>query len=114
MRRLALTTAPVLFGIFALAACGGPDPNASGRAPLAEKWLARAKAAYRSGDLEDASTAIDGALKAAPKDDETHLLGARIAMAKLEYAEALKLSEGLTTSDARGLRGRAYWYAGDI
>ena len=114
MRRLALSTAPVLFGIFALAACGGPDANTSGRAPIAEKWLNRAKVAYRGGDLEDASTAIDGALKAAPKDTDTHLLAGRIAMAKLEYAEALKVTEGLTSSDARGLRGRAYWYAGDI
>ena len=94
-------------------ACGGPDAN-TGRAPLADKWLTRAKAAYRSGDLDDASTAIDGALKAAPKDSETRLLGARIALAKLEYNEAIKLTEGITGSDALALRGRAYWYAGDI
>jgi hypothetical protein len=108
-------TAPILFGIgiTALAACGGPDAN-SARAPLADKWLTRAKAAYRSGDIDDASTAIDGALKAAPKDSETRLLGARIAMAKLDYTETIKLTEGITSSDARGLRGRAFWYAGDI
>jgi hypothetical protein len=94
-------------------ACGGPDAN-SGRAPVADKWLTRAKAAYRSGDLDDASTAIDGALKAAPRDPETRLLGARIALAKLDYAEAIKLSEGLPSSDAKGIRGRAHWYAGDI
>lgn len=114
MRRFALTTAPVLFAIVALAACGGPDPNASGRAPIADKWLARAQAAYRSGDIDDATSAIEGALKAAPKDPETRLLAARVAMAKLEYAEALKFTEGLPGSDARGLRGRAHWYAGDI
>jgi len=96
------------------AACGGPDANTSGRAPVAEKWFSRAKAAYRGGDLEDASTAIDGALKAAPKDAETRLLGARIALARLDYAEALKLTEGLTDTEARGIRGRAFWYAGDI
>jgi len=95
-------------------ACGGPDPNASGRAPLADKWLTRAKAAYRTGDLEDAITAIDGALKNAPKDPETRLLGARIALAKLDYAEAVKLTEGMTGSDVKGMRGRAFWYAGDI
>ena len=108
----------VILGLGLLAAaapaCGGPDPNTAGRAPLAEKWLVRAKAAYRSGDLDDASTSIDGALKAAPKDAETRLLGARIALAKLEYGEALKLSEGVAGSDAKGLRGRAYWYQGDI
>lgn len=116
MRRLALTTAPVLIAmaISSLAACGGPDPNTSARAPVTDKWLVRAKAAYRSGDLDDASTAIEGALKAASKDPETRLLGARVAIAKLEYAEALKLAEGLPGSDALGLRGRAHWYAGDI
>jgi hypothetical protein len=94
--------------------CGGPDANTSGRAPLADKWLTRAKAAYRSGDLDDASASIDGALKASPKDLDTRLLGARIALAKLEYTEAIKLSDGIPGSDARGLRGRAYWYSGDI
>ena len=118
--RLLPRPTPLLLGVLALGilaaapACGGPDANTSGRAPLADKWLARAKAAYRSGDLDDASTSIDGALKASPKDAETRLLGARIALAKLEYGEALKLSEGIPGSDAKGLRGRAYWYQGDI
>ena len=47
MRRLAqssLFPAPIMLGLAVLAACGGPDPNTSGRAPLAEKWLTRAKA----------------------------------------------------------------------
>jgi len=119
MRSLATHSAPLL-GVLALSllavavpACGGLDGN-SPRAPLADKWLTRAKAAYRSGDLEDASTSVEGALKASPKDPETRLLGARIALAKLDYTETLKLSEGLVGSDAKGLRGRAYWYAGDI
>ncbi|MDB4941975.1 MAG: hypothetical protein JWP97_1509, partial [Labilithrix sp.] len=109
------TTAPLLgvlvASLLATAACGGPD---SSRAPVADKWFARAKAAYRSGDLDDATTAIEGALKAAPKDPETRLLGARIALAKLDYLETIKLTEGLPGSDAGGLRGRAYWYSGDI
>ncbi|MBS2017595.1 MAG: hypothetical protein JST00_32245 [Deltaproteobacteria bacterium] len=104
----------IVLGAFLLAACAGGDPNTPNRAPVAEKWLTRAKTAYRSGDLEDAASAIDGALKAAPKDQEARILAARIALAKLEYGEAIKLTEGLTTSDAKGLRGRAFWYAGDI
>jgi hypothetical protein len=110
--RILVTTAALVL-LASVPACGGPDAN-SGRAPIADKWLTRAKAAYRSGDLDDASTAIDGALKAAPRDTETRLLGARIALAKLEYNEAIKLTQGITGSDALGLRGRAYWYAGDI
>lgn len=103
----------ILLGAFVLAACAG-DPNTPDRAPVADKWLTRAKVAYRAGDLEDATSAIDGALKAAPKDSEARILAARIALAKLEYGEAIKLTEGLTTSDAKGLRGRAFWYSGDI
>ncbi len=75
---------------------------------------ARAPRPTARGDIDDASTSIDGALKSSPKDPETRLLGARIALAKLEYTEAIKLSEGIPGSDAQGLRGRAYWYSGDI
>ncbi len=98
----------------AASACGGPDSNTADRAPLADKWFTRAKLAYRSGDLDDATTSVDGALKASPKDADTRLLAARIALAKLEYGEALKVTEGLLGSEAKGLRGRAYWYQGDI
>ena len=118
--------------LIVLAACGGPDPNTSGRSPDAEKWLARAKQSYRSGDADDASQAIDGALKAAPKDQEARLLAARIALARLDYAEAIRLTEGFAptggpagkgappaeanpiVTEARGIRGRALWYSGDI
>jgi hypothetical protein len=95
-------------------ACGGPDPNTPNRSADAEKWLARAKQSYRNGDAEDASEAIDGALKAAPRDEEARVLAARIALAKLDYAEAVRLTEGLETTDAKGIRGRALWYSGDI
>lgn len=126
-----------VLALLVLAACGGPDPNTSGRSPDAEKWLARAKLSYRSGDADDASQAIDGALKAAPKDQEARLLAARIALARLDYAEAVRLTEGFspagpggrdapggrgappgeanpTITEARGIRGRALWYSGDI
>jgi hypothetical protein len=106
-------------GVFTLAAlsataCGGPDPNSPNRSALADKWFGRAKQSYLHGDAEDASVAIDGALKASPNDPETRLLGARIALSKLEFDEAIKLSEGLQGSDAKGIRGRAFWYQGDI
>jgi hypothetical protein len=98
-----------------VSACGdGPDPNAPNRSQLADKWLNRAKQSYRSGDVDDASVAIDGAMKAAPRDREARLLAARIALAKLDFEQVVKLTEGLEGSDAKGLRGRAFWYAGDI
>lgn len=100
--------------LLVLAACGGPDPNASGRSPDAEKWYARARQSYRSGDAEDASQAVDGLLKAAPKDGEARLLAARVALARLDYNEVIRLTEGLPVSEAKGIRGRALWYSGDI
>jgi hypothetical protein len=113
MRRSLLIPAALI--ALTLLACGdGPDANAPGRTQLADKWLSRARQSYRSGDAEDAAVAIDGALKASPRDPEARLLGARIALAKLEFDEAVKLTEGLASSEAKGIRGRALWYAGDI
>jgi hypothetical protein len=112
MRRLA----PLSFAVFLLgAACGdGPGADHPGRTDVADKWLKRAQLSYRNGDIDDATTAIDGALKSSPNDVESRVLGARIALARLDYATAIKLSEGIATTDARGLRGRAFWYSGDI
>lgn len=96
-------------------ACGdGPDAATPNRSQLADKWLTRAKQSYRNGDAEDATVAIDGALKSAPRDPDTRLLAARIALAKLEFEEVIRLTENLPSSEAKGLRGRALWYAGDI
>ena len=117
LRRTPSAAALALFALTALGAAGcgdGPDANAPSRSQLADKWLTRAKQSYRSGDAEDAAVAIDGALKAAPRDRETRLLAARIALAKLEFDEALKRSEGLDDSAAKAVRGRAFWYTGDI
>src|SRR4051794_20982435 len=81
------------------AACGdGPDANAPNRSQIADKWLARAKLSYRSGDAEDATVAIDGAMKAAPRDREARLLAARIALAKLEFEQTIRLTEGIPGS----------------
>jgi hypothetical protein len=112
MRRLAASA----FLVLALAslACGGPEANTSGRTPVADKWLTRAQQSYRTGDVDDAATAVDGALKAAPQDNEVKLLAARVALARLEYAEVIKLTEGLPSTEAKSLRGRAFWYSGDI
>jgi len=110
MRILPFSTVLLLSAV----ACGNSDPNAPNRSENAEKWFKRAQASYRSGDAEDATVAIDGAVKAAPKDRETRLLAAKIALAKLDYEDVVKLTEGLDGSDAKGLRGRAFWYSGDI
>jgi hypothetical protein len=90
---------------------GSQTPN---RSPLATQWLERAKVGYRAGDFEDAKDAATHALAAAPNDPEVREVAARVALVRLDFAEVLKLTEGLTTSSARGLRGRAFWFSGDV
>ena len=93
-------------------ACG--DANSPDRTPVADKWIALMKSAYKSGDFEEADRAAVQAVKVAPKDNEVRLLAAKIALTKLDYVRSLQLTEGLTTSEAHGIRGRALWYSGDI
>ena len=99
----------------ALAACG-PSMGAQSptRPPLATQWFDRAKTSYRAADFDDARDAVRHAIGAAPNDADIRVLSARIALVRLDFAEALKLTEGLDSSDAHGIRGRAYWFTGDL
>jgi hypothetical protein len=96
------------------AACGPSVGPQSPRPPLATKWLDRAKASYRSGDFDDAHDAAKRALGFAQSDPDVRELAARIALVRLDYAEAIRLSEGLESGEAHSTRGRAYWYSGDL
>ncbi len=87
---------------------------ANARSPIAEKWHARAKASLRAGDFEDAAQAAESGVQVAPKDADIRILGARVALAKLDFAKAVKLTEGLDLTDAHAIRGRAFWYQGDV
>lgn len=82
--------------------------------PEATKWLDRARASYKAGDIEDARDAAESARKLAPENAAVRTVAARVHLARLEFAEAVKALEGVTTSEARGIRGRAHWYAGEI
>ncbi|MBK9262880.1 MAG: hypothetical protein IPM54_24135 [Polyangiaceae bacterium] len=84
------------------------------RPPTAEKWFQRAREDYRSADIEDARDSVKRALAIVPNDKEVRTLAARIALAELDYAETLRLLKGIKGSTASGLRGRAYWYNGDL
>src|SRR5215472_2915534 len=95
-------------------ACGGGEGEVPGRAPLADKWLTRADASYKSGDFDDAQSSAGAALDVAPRDPAIRLLNAKLALAHLDYARALMLTEGLQTTEAHSIRGRAHWYAGEI
>jgi len=102
--------------VAALGLCGCPSakgPGGADRSPLAQKWLDRTKASYNSADMDDASDAAKSAMQAAPNDVEVRTWAGRVALARLDYADTVRLLTGLNTSDARGLRGRAKWYAGE-
>jgi hypothetical protein len=112
-----LPKAPLLpaIALVALAACGASfDPAHPPRTPLADKWFTRARASYKSGDFADASEAAKSALQAAPSDPEVKTLAARVSLARLDYPETLRLTEGLQSTEVHSLRGRARWFAGDI
>jgi hypothetical protein len=103
------------FGAFAPTVGCGPSIEArSPRPPLAEDWYTRAQASYAAGDFEDASEAAKQALKLVPNDIDVRLIGAKVALTRLDYDTALKLTEGLETTDAHSVRGRARWYSGDV
>jgi hypothetical protein len=99
----------------ALVACGATvGSQGPTRSPGATQWLERARASYRGGDFDDAREASRHAIEAAPNDSEARELAARVALVHLEYAEALRLTEGLTSTSAHGIRGRADWFSGDL
>jgi hypothetical protein len=74
----------------------------------------RARASYRNGDVDDARDSAQRALAAAPDHPDVKIAAARIHLARLEYAESIRLLKGVDTTEARGLRGRAHWYADDL
>src|SRR5580658_2708261 len=99
----------------ASSACGPAlGPAASARPPLATEWLDRAKKSYRAADFDDARDSAARAIAVAPNDSEARELAAHVALVRLDYAEVLRLTEGLASSDAHSMRGRAYWLSGDI
>jgi hypothetical protein len=42
------------------------------------------------------------------------LLAGRVALARLDFPMALKATEGVKTTDAHMIRGRAFWYSGEL
>jgi len=92
----------------------GANSPESSRPPKAEKWYQRAVTEYSSAQIDTAHDSVRHALDIVPEDPEVRVLAARIALARLEYDEVVRLLEGLETRDARSLRGRAYWYQGEI
>lgn len=64
--------------------------------------------------MEDARDAVDNAIRVLPNEEKVRVLSAQIALAELEYDRAISALQGLNSSEALAVRGRAYWYAGQI
>jgi hypothetical protein len=94
-------------------ACSESTQNAE-FPPVAKQWFDRGTASFQTGDLEDAELAVENALRAAPNRPETRLLAGRISLARLDYDRTVQVLRGLDSTDARGVRGRALWYRGDV
>jgi hypothetical protein len=111
-----MRTPLVLLALSATLAACGPAVGDGGpaRSPAVAKWFDRAKASYKGADFDDARDAAKHALAESPNDAEIRVLAARVALVRLDFPEVLRLTEGLGTPDAHGLRGRAFWFTGDL
>ena len=107
---------PAAVALSVLAVGCGPAVNASEAAwpENAKKWFDRAQASYRTGDVDDAESAVENALRVMPDEPAVRLLAARIALAHLQYDRTTQLLNGVDSSDASSIRSRAYWYSGQV
>ncbi len=94
--------------------CGAAGQSGADWPPISKRWFDRGDASFRQGDLDDAETASENALRVTPDREEVRLLAARIALAKLEFDRTIQVLKGIESTEARSLRGRAYWYSGEI
>lgn len=97
-----------------LPGCGAGVPAQAAWPPKAKDWYERAASSYRSLDVEDAQESVQKALQLDPAREEIRLLAAQVALSQLDYAATLKHTQGLSSDEALGLRGRAEWYSGRI
>ena len=96
------------------AACSGASSPGSGRPEKAQQWFVRAEKEFGEARVDDAHDAIVKALAIAPQDQEIKTLGGRIALARLEFDESLRLLSDIPGTEGHALRGRAYWYLGNL
>src|SRR5450755_1233301 len=75
--------------------CGAAGQSGADWPPMSKRWFDRGDASFRQGDLEDAETASENALRVTPDREEVRLLAARIALAKLEYSRAIQVLKGI-------------------
>jgi hypothetical protein len=95
-------------------ACTPEGPKAPVRDQAAEQFFRRASVDFDQARIDEAQDAIGRALAIAPNDAELQKLGGRIALARLEFDESLRLLHNVPGSEAHGLRGRAHWFRGEL
>jgi len=98
----------------ALLGCPSAQSPRAERPEKAEKWYQRALAEYRQVSMEAARDSAHQALELVKDDADVRMLAARVALARLEFDEVLRLLKGVKGSQAASLRGRAQWYRGDV
>jgi hypothetical protein len=103
-----------MFAAAALVGCSSVNSPDSSRPAQAQKWLDRAQHEYQEADMDEAHDSVQRALTIVPQDHDVKQLAASIALARLDYAEVLKLLKDVRSADAASLRGRALWYQGEL
>lgn len=81
---------------------------------MQKKWFERAKQSFQRVDVDDAELSVANALRIDPHRKQVRVLAARVALAELQFDRAVQLLQGINTSEARAIRARALWYAGDL
>ncbi len=104
----------VLVAILVTMAGCSATPSEANWPPISKKWYDRAEISFRHGDVDDATLAIDNAIRVDAQRPEVKLLAAKVALSRLEFDRTIQLTEGATSSQALALRGRALWYADRI
>lgn len=94
--------------------CGGAMNSESAWPDVSKKWHDRAVQSLAVGDVDDAELAAEHGLRVDQNRPEMRLVAAKVALSRLEFDRAIQLTEGLSSSEALGVRGRALWYSDRI
>ncbi|APR99333.1 tetratricopeptide repeat protein [Pajaroellobacter abortibovis] len=81
---------------------------------LVDKWVTCASQSYYAGEWDDAVEASRAGLQIGRENASLKIIAARLALARLEFNEAIQLTSSLEDSEAYGIRWRAHWFQGEI
>ncbi len=101
-------------GISGCARAASSPAKVAERAAPGDQWFHRGEESYAAGDFVDADEAVKQALAAGARGESLANLRAKLALLRLDWADAIAATEGYTGADTRGYRARALWYAGRI